>query len=138
MEEIEFRGVRAVQGDWVYGNLIQDANGNKFVIEKGAFAIDGHHLVYNTDDEPVYIKPETIGQYSNVKDCHGKKIYDGDIVKTLNGNIGKICRNEKDSAWVVVFEGMHVYSFDPENLCKTEIVGNIYENSELLQEEFDE
>ena len=31
MREIKFRGFRTVQKDWVYGNLIVDENGTKYL-----------------------------------------------------------------------------------------------------------
>ena len=38
MREIKFRGFRTVQKDWVYGNLIVDENGTKYIVDNKLFS----------------------------------------------------------------------------------------------------
>ena len=76
-------------------------------------------------------------QYTGLYDKKGKEIYEGDIVKLrANHGIGVIKYSDEWGAFVVeyikprplVVLGMNYYKED------IEILGNIYENSELLGE----
>lgn len=76
-----------------------------------------------------------IMQYTGLKDMNGVEIYEGDIVKHYyiypDGKKcsvypiewGKIGYSDKGIGWIL----------DPEDVERIEVIGNIYENPELLQ-----
>lgn len=76
-------------------------------------------------------------QYTGLKDMREKEIYEGDIVKLrANHGIGVIKYSDEWGAFVVeyikprplVVLGMNYYKED------IEVIGNIYENPELIKE----
>lgn len=82
-------------------------------------------------------------QYTGLKDRNGKEIYDGDITETCHHiyDGDKTTRNViefKDFCWKLVAIGnnwlsditLRVYASQPETI---EVIGNIYENPELLE-----
>ena len=82
-------------------------------------------------DETHRIKEDIeIMQYTGLKDKNGKEIYEGDILKSVDGKIS-----------VIEYEAPHfIVRHKPENgsdfiAVKNyfEIIGNIYENPELLK-----
>lgn len=81
---------------------------------------------------------EELMQYTGLKDKNGKEIYEGDLVKGLGEMFGnshnvKPCYVAWDEEYAMFFpmgwKGNHLIDFD------LEVIGNIYENPELLKEE---
>jgi uncharacterized phage protein (TIGR01671 family) len=86
MREIKFRGKFICTGEWVYGDLIHKR------YDRGAVMIqDENGMGYDVD-------PESVGQYTGVKDANGKEIYDGDILTDVAGYSFRVPFN-----WVLNF-----------------------------------
>lgn len=71
--EIKFRGKRIDNGEWVYGSLI----GSDVIVGK---IVDWDSEYFCTEFW-LKVDPETVGQCTNLNDCNGKVIYEGDILK---------------------------------------------------------
>ncbi|EJO7236426.1 YopX family protein [Listeria monocytogenes] len=132
MRGIEFRGKIVGAEGFVYGKLLAPlASGNAYIAydvnEVGSF-------VYISRSEKV--DPETVGQYTGLKDKNGNKIFEGDIVncKFFDRMVGDIAGviNFIDCVWAVSdFKNKRLYQLiDVDNI---EIIGNIHENPDLLE-----
>lgn len=77
-----------------------------------------------------------IMQYTGLKDKNGKEIWESDIVKQIfESNIGEI--KYESVSWIVRYgNGVRYYPLEnyisKKGECSLEIIGNIYENPELL------
>ena len=72
MREILFRGRRVDNGEWETGSLVYARMGTS----EEQVSIADKMTAYHT---PVI--PETVGQYTGLKDVHNTRVFEGDIVK---------------------------------------------------------
>jgi len=142
MRETKFRGKRK-DIDWKYGYLtiIEKTHEPNVIAIK---PLDEQWITYGVD-------PESVGEYTGLKDKNGKEIYEGDVVQyMLCGSIplslqrGVVSFGEfdiKDDGIPLPYLGWFVkdeyekqveagLSFGTESW---EVIGNIYENPELLE-----
>lgn len=124
--EIEFRGKRFDNGQWVYGNLIIDDSGNSEIID------------YENNREIRYdVRGETIGQFTGKYDKNQRQVYEGDIVlqQGYNGRKEKMVVRFENGAFIVGYHSGSSTRKKPMLISdKCEVIGNIHDNPELLQE----
>ena len=71
-------------------------------------------------------------QYAGLKDKNGKKIYEGYIIKKSSGAIGEVVYL-KATAGYKLYNNGQVFDLFEADARYLEIIGNIYENPELLK-----
>lgn len=120
-----------VKGLWVFGYYVfRRARSGVFGQTVTDSDFDKHIIVTNRG-ESYEVVPETVGQYTGLKDKNGKKIFEGDIIKDCLDEIGIIEYKPKRAAFVVKNweDGYILWTQD-----NIEVIGNIFENPELLEE----
>jgi len=127
MREYKFRGKRKEDGVWVYG-------GYYYVDDKWH---GRKHYICTPEGISFEVVPETVGQYICRKDKNKQEIYEADIVK-VEGFKEPMVVYFKEGYFGWGREHYGMYSFDPFGSEKIEIIGNIYDNPELLKEGKDE
>ncbi len=144
MRKILFRGKRTNNGEWVYGSFIPDLlevyhNGSdKWLGDWGFIKPFGKT---KEDRLMVEVERETVGQYTGIMDKNGKKIFEGDIIDTPKYGVdnGKGQNYSGKDKFVVGFaDGTyylenHLRRFSLRPDIGAEVVGNIYDNPELLE-----
>lgn len=131
MREILFRGKRTINGDWVYGDFV---HGNeRKSLRDSIFVYDSETQSFNDYE----INPSTLGQYTGLTDKNGKRIFEGDIVKTdkfSEPNKQYIIKYDLQFGAFIGQDRYNIYfvTFDGDS-GEFEVIGNITDNHELLE-----
>ena len=131
MREILFRG-KDYMGNWTIGNLIVDEGGDCNIVESKAVEKDGYYLCFNADN-PLWVENSTVGQYTGVKDKNGTRIFEGDIVEMPRYGGGKHKSLVYFSGGKFAVDGSN---YSHKDICarRMKVIGNIYDNPELMKE----
>ena len=133
MKKIMFRGKDKTNQKWIYGNLeipLLNQNASKHYII-------GHSYSQYTKQEVI---PNTVGQYTGIKDENGREIYGGDVLELYLNDYGEMEKPEKfivnrdkkffpDVCYLQQIEA-HINKSDTNDYIK--IIGDVYENPDLL------
>lgn len=137
MRPTKFRGKRIDNGEWVYG----------YYVKIGEYYYPPTRDCYIVAmDGKKWVDPETVGQFTGLKDKAGVEIYEGDIVR-FEGYVGefyeegrremlvgKVFYKTKGSVDYCVKVDGHNYGLNSNEISKYEAIGDIHSNPELLEE----
>ena len=153
--EIEFRGKKLDNDEWLYGDLMHDNQGGCYI-----YPLDAENLYTENN-----VATDTVGQFTGMNDKNGVKIFEGDIVKRSSVYsddsrcyyCGVVFFDWRDASFKLrmfkqVFDGRDIGLFEDvddiecnfatnvvydgqtpqeDEYCYC-VIGNIYDNPELL------
>lgn len=146
MREILFRAKRIDNGEWVEGYYVYHIRRTICPIGDSVKPEDEQHVImqdgfsdWNMPRDTVFfnIAPETLCQYTGLKDKNGNRIWENDIVedKRFNG-FYKIVFRVRDGGWYVKDVKTGALFRIIEKTCwQYERCGNIFDNPKLMKGE---
>lgn len=142
--EIKFKGKSLTTSEWLYGSLFNDG-AEDYILPNLPGAV--------LDYEDYQVDSNTVGQFTGLKDKNGKDIFEGDVVERKDSafgfsHVGVVKFDSSLGAFVLEYEkyGMTCQcTFDKgfsenDGMCTIdgtfsyEVIGNIYDNKELIKE----
>lgn len=142
--EIIFRAKRESDGSWVYGDLMHLNCGYVLISTNlNTWSMNPDDIDEYGSDQPV--DSDTVGQFIGREDERHKKIFDGDII-TVNGNYPKIVRYIPERCAFCLANISDLSHIDEWDIWQQppaawwdrmtiEVIGNIYDNKQLLGNE---
>lgn len=152
--EILFRGKRIDNGEWVEGCLFDGVN----------YCVIGNTIKFNPNNEKeqkivgFIVDRNTVCQYTGLTDKNGKRIWENDILRysyeypgspwlktgeDIKYRVGAVFWQEWRGTWAVCGRGKNrstnqdVFTYC-RNPNRVEVIGNIFDNKELLEVEHEE
>ena len=142
MREIKFRGKCVADskyaGQWVYGGYSEPPEDSKrneglITIYLGGSSTCKYHVI-----------PNTFGQFTGLHDSIGREIYEGDIIRSFDSKgepiIHHLLYDNEEAGFVAILKGSAKGDFGYGRCyqqwiteCEKEIIGNIYDDPELLK-----
>ena len=148
MDKNKFRGIRLDNNEWVEGYYVKHINAtpppicSEYEYEQFVDQHTEHHIFQDgfsdwclpRDTVHFQVKGETIGQFTGLQDKNHKDIYEGDIL-SLNDML-KLVKCITHPV-VGILSGLyleHISGYNGTPMVEDcEIIGNIYNNPELLE-----
>lgn len=140
MREILFKAKRDGSGEWIEG-CYAECKGKTFIGIGISIGIDAFKGFCTPVIRWLEVDPETLCQFTGLCDKNGKKIWENDILmahldesypedatyETVEWGVAGFVTREANST-----DRQYLNEFDTKHF---EVVGNIFDNKELLQEE---
>ena len=134
IENIKFRGKSKRTGEWLYGDL--EYNRKKDIARIHSYDDEGEYIGQQEVDK------ETIGQLvAKIRKFNGDicDVYSQDIVKltACDGEIQHVIVDDRGFVESKFLEFHTLIHFVDDFVIEWEVVGNIYDNKELLTQEYE-
>lgn len=129
MRTIKFRGYNAKNRKWLYGYYFVN-RGKHFIVDN-----EEYYSEYRPTFEEFLVDPESVGQFTGLRDAYGKAIYEGDIVQEGDVEMvvafshGCFFANECLKCGVMINNLLNPIA----ERARAQVIGNIHENPELLK-----
>ena len=135
IENIKFRGKSKKTGRWLYGDLVRNVEGDFAIVPPFEMTMDNFCSYYEVDKK-------TIGQLvAKIRKSYGDicEVYSQDIVKltACDGEIEHVMVDDRGFVESKFLEYRTLIHFVDDFDVEWEVIGNIYDNKELLTQEYE-
>ena len=127
IEDIKFKAKRLDNGEWIIGSLIRSTAG----VKERTYIVDNFSSM--SDYSVVGVDPSTVCQFTGLKDCEGKEVWDHDLLQSQGTGISyEVSYSQEEGGFIVKesVSGARLLTF----LCavltlfKFKVIGNKFDN----------
>ena len=114
--------------EWAVGSLVESFNGKTGIVSMTKYSEENG--IKAIIDE---VYPDTIGQYTGLKDKNGEEICEGDVLTDKFGSIGVV--EWRNCGFVVNFGDVDIFLISDcfDDSYQMWAIGNMHDNPELLK-----
>lgn len=123
--EIKFKAKSIYNGEWVYGDLLHQADGTHIFMGKGE---NGHTLCPRVD-------PSTVCRFTGMKDCKGREVWEGDILQDVDDDNIKYVVIFAEGTFLAQKEGL--YTGIPLHECVGSLGNDVITYAKVIGNKFD-
>lgn len=134
--EILFRGKRVDNGEWVYG--FYNRCEARLTYTEEHYKNNPRSWIQTLENEGfagqlVHVNPDTVGQYTGLTDANGNRVFEGDIIRNIEG-----IAFSGQYDFVVKFTEGEFYGenslleIQSRNFADSIVIGNITDNPDML------
>lgn len=133
MREILFKAKRIDNGEWVEGYLF-------FIVDTPYIICDGETMCMDGENTDLHatewyeVDESTICQYTGLTDKNGNKIWENEIIQIATEDEYFHLEWQDDTARFVMNGDGFTIDFDNYWSYEVEVIGNIFDNPELIRE----
>lgn len=132
MRDFKFRGKCLESGKWLIGSLVVFPDDNKHIIchKLVEFENPEHNQLHSSP-----VDPNTVGQFIELVGNNNTKIFEGDICyfRLANTSRGEVLSGVVNYASNKCSYRIDIFPFSSIYLSDIEVIGNVYDNPELLK-----
>lgn len=126
IENIKFKAKRLDGKGWVFGYFYEE-NGNTYIIEnRQKESMLNRNITYT-------VEPTTVCQFTGLKDCEGREVWEGDILQDVDYYYNKYVVIFAEGTFLARKEGLytgiplHECIGDSGNITYEKVVGNKFD-----------
>ena len=126
IEDIKFKAKRLDNGEWIFGSLIRSTAG----VKERTYIVDNFSSM--SDYSVVGVDPSTVCQFTGLKDCEGKEVWDHDLLKSQgSGVIYEVSWSQEEGGFIIKesVSGARLFTLlcDVLTLFKLKVIGNKFD-----------
>ena len=136
IENIKFKAKRLDNGEWCEGYFYEE-NGNTYIIEnRQKESVLNRNVTYEVD-------PSTVCQFTGLKDCKGREVWEGDILQDVDDDNIKYVVIFAEGTFLAQKEGLYtgiplhecVGSLGNDVITYAKVVGNKFDKEQRMKKE---
>lgn len=96
LENIKFKAIRLDNCEWVEGDLMKESYGARIIGHTGKA------------DNWIAVDPSTVCQFTGLKDCKGREVWEGDILQDVDDDNIKYVVTFNEGTFLARKEGLYI------------------------------
>ena len=129
----KYRGKQEESGEWIEGSVVLSQSKQAYIVSERECKTCGDEVDCRHEKFPCYkncieVIPETVGEYTGLKDKSGVEIYEGDKVRKEDNlhHTGVVVWWEDMAQFCIEYNQTEPFYISPGSIHNVQVIGNIH------------